>query len=651
MSEQSATINASLSLLRRVDAACLRFEDEWLAGRRPALETALDDFEEGERGEALEELLLLEWTYRFRDEELFTPGEYGRLFPTRREVVERAWQRWIDRGLCSGSNLPPPPSPPVANPLQAGRMVRLAGYEDLTLLGAGGMGEVYKAFDPRLKRWVALKRVRLDQVRPDHLVRFRREAEVLARLAHPHIVKVHGFRDSDGQPVLEMEYVAGGTLEERLGKTPLAPAEAARLVAILAWAVHAAHEKGIVHRDLKPANVLLDAPVAGDPGNVLNGFPKISDFGLAALAGSDDGQTHAGAILGTPAYMSPEQAAGKTQEVGPPTDVWALGILLYRCLTGALPFQGDGVLDTLEQVKTVPVRPPRERCPDVPPLLEEVCLACLHKAPGQRPSAAELAARLERLTGKGEQRSTLLWRNPRPRRRWWAAAALLAAGVLGAAGWLMAGRRPADDLGAGPAGAPMAVSLTVRHYEHTRGADVLRGEIGKEFLQIGCDDKVVIQAELSAEAHCFLIACNTDGKPQLLWPCDEKGRGDPLPPPPHLTRLRYPPAKGGLTLDDDPRGGVQAFLVVASAQPLPSYHEWMGQRGPVPWERLPPAPGVWRSDGGTLDAMELGGIRLRGRVVPLEGQPPLLRLCGWAKGPGIDAVEALAFPVYPREGK
>jgi serine/threonine-protein kinase len=144
--------------------------------------------------------------------------------------------------------------------------VLLPGYEQFELLGKGGMGEVYKAFDPRLKRWVALKQVRLDRARPDRLVRFRREAEALAKLDHPHIVKVHEYAERDGQPVLVMEHVGGGTLEQRLKQGPLRPAEAARLVAILAWAVHAAHEKGIVHRDLKPANVLMAAPVEGNVG-------------------------------------------------------------------------------------------------------------------------------------------------------------------------------------------------------------------------------------------------------------------------------------------------------------------------------------------------------------------------------------------------
>jgi serine/threonine-protein kinase len=371
----------------------MRFEDEWLAGQRPAIEPVLAAFPVAGREELLTELLLLEWTYRHQGDESFAPEQYGQRFGPMRPVVHLAWQQWEARwcGSPAGDARAGGPGAPTAP-----GEVRLLDYESAHPVGQGGMGEVHKAFDPRLKRWVALKQVRLEQIGPERLARFRQEAEALARLQHPHIVKVHGYAEREGQPALEMEYVAGGTLEERLGHHALEPGEAARLVAILAWAVHAAHEKGIVHRDLKPANVLMDDPVAGDAGNVLGGFPKVSDFGLAALTDRSSGQTHSGAVLGTPAYMSPEQAAGKTREVGPATDVWALGVILYRCLAGTLPFQGDSVLDTLERVKTMQMRPLQDACPEAPRDLEEACMACLRKDPGTRPTAAELATRLNR---------------------------------------------------------------------------------------------------------------------------------------------------------------------------------------------------------------------------------------------------------------
>jgi serine/threonine protein kinase len=673
MAEQGPA--AKVSLLQRVDSVCLRFEDEWQAGRQPDLAATLEGFSPEERALLLPELLLLEWTYRSQAGAVVSPQEYAQRFPNCTTVVERAWQDWSARQPARNtiSYVPEPtlhePLPPPPPPAQ------LAGYEKLQLLGKGGMGEVYKAFDPRLKRWVALKRVRLDQVMPNRLARFRREAEVLAQLGHPHIIKVHGYTEGGGQPVLEMEYVSGGTLQERLDKGPLPPAEAARLLAILAWAVHAAHEKGIVHRDLKPANVLLDSPVAGNPGNVLGGFPKVSDFGLAALTEAAGEQTLAGAVLGTPAYMSPEQAAGKTSEVGPATDVWALGVMLYRCLTGVLPFQGSSALDMLERVKTLQMQPLRAVRAEVPAELEEVCLACLCKDPAKRPTAAELASRLQRLAageaqasassrsattqvslgdavtvGSTEETAARLQSAPRRRRRLWAAAAGLAAASLLVAGvWLRPRQPPAGEAG------PLTVNLHVQQYRHTQEGDFPVKEVGKEFLEMHYDDRVVIQAELSGPAHCFLIGCNIDGKEQLLWPCDERGQGDPGRPPSAVEQFRYPPRRPdketGLALDDDKAGGMQAFLVVAARQPLPAYGDWVRLRGAIPWQRLRPAAGVWRTNGVTLDAMKLGGVRVRGHVVALEGQPPLLQLCGWAKTPEVDVVEALAFPVYPREGK
>jgi serine/threonine protein kinase len=183
----------------------------------------------------------------------------------------------------------------------------LRGYEILSELGRGGMGVVYKARQLSLKRTVALKMIlTAEYAGPENMGRFRAEAEALARCQHPNIVQIHEINEQDGRPYFSMEWMAGGSLEQKLRGTPLPPREVAELTETLALAMHVAHHHGIVHRDLKPANILL----------TVDGIPKITDFGLAKQLGVDRGQTQSGAILGTPSYMAPEQAGGNSKLVG-----------------------------------------------------------------------------------------------------------------------------------------------------------------------------------------------------------------------------------------------------------------------------------------------------------------------------------------------
>jgi serine/threonine-protein kinase len=284
--------------------------------------------------------------------------------------------------------LPPDPSPPPgAGPapgptpgLPAGRAP--AGYEVLGELGRGGMGVVYKARQTRLGRLVALKMILSGaHAGPEELARFRTEAEAIARLQHPHIVQVFEVGEHQGRPFLVLEFCPGGGLDRRLGGTPLPAQDAARLAEALARAMSVAHRAGIVHRDLKPANVLL-----GDDGG-----PKITDFGLARKLDAA-GPTRTGAVVGTPSYMAPEQAAGRVHDIGPWTDVYALGAVLYELLTGRPPFRAESALDTVLQVLEREPVPPRLLNPAVPRDLELICLKCLQKDPHKRyPSAEALA--------------------------------------------------------------------------------------------------------------------------------------------------------------------------------------------------------------------------------------------------------------------
>jgi serine/threonine protein kinase/tetratricopeptide (TPR) repeat protein len=261
------------------------------------------------------------------------------------------------------------------------------GYEILDELGRGGMGVVYKARQQSLNRLVALKMIlTADDKNSPVVARFLAEAEAVAAVRHPNIVQVHDYGETEGRPFMALEFLPGGTLADRLKDGKRLPArEAASLVEKIARGLQAAHAKGIIHRDIKPGNILFDEA----------GEPKVADFGLAKRADSD--LTRTGAIMGTPAYMAPEQADGHTREVGPTADVWSIGVILYEALTGTRPFTAKRTDELLVKVLMSDPDPLRSRSGDVPRDLETVCMKCLEKNPARRyPSALALAQELER---------------------------------------------------------------------------------------------------------------------------------------------------------------------------------------------------------------------------------------------------------------
>jgi WD40 repeat protein len=367
---------ASPVAIGHLERACDRFEAAWRGGLRPAIEDYWGDSQAPGRTAWLRELLMLELAYRLRAGERPTPEEYRRRFPAYAATIATAFQTAAATRGSSSDKVAPGAS-------SAGPLPEIPGYTILGELGRGGMGVVYKARQESLNRTVALKMILAgDFAGLEAVARLRAEAEVIARLLHPDIVRIHAIGTVDGLPYLELEYVEGGSLDRRLGGTPWPVARAARLVERLARAIAEAHKLGVLHRDIKPANILL----------TVDGQPKITDFGLAKALGAELGLTRTDSILGSPSYMAPEQAEGKTREVGPAADIYALGAVLYELLTGRPPFRGATVLQTLEQVKAAEPVPPSRLVPGLPRDIETIALKCLQKDPTRRYATADALA-------------------------------------------------------------------------------------------------------------------------------------------------------------------------------------------------------------------------------------------------------------------
>jgi tetratricopeptide (TPR) repeat protein/tRNA A-37 threonylcarbamoyl transferase component Bud32 len=362
-----------------IDRLCSRYEMALRAGEDPSLEEYLGEPGVGDRACLLTELVALDRAYRSGDGS--SRDAYVARFPDFTDAIDEAF-----RAASPTRVAPPPLAQQAVVPVPA-----IDGHEILGELGRGGMGVVYKARHLRLKRLVALKVIlQGDFASEQQRARFLVETEMLGRLRHPNVVQVFEAGQQNGRPFLALEYVEGGSLAQRLAaEGVMAPREAAALVGQLARGVHHAHLHGIIHRDIKPANVLLSPSPSG-------AAPKVTDFGVACQPGGSE-LSRTGQFLGTPSYVSPEQARGERDSLGPRADVYSLGAVLYEALTGRPPFRAMTPLETVRQVLTEEPAPPSRLRPGLDRDLNTICLKCLSKEPeGRYASADALADDLDR---------------------------------------------------------------------------------------------------------------------------------------------------------------------------------------------------------------------------------------------------------------
>jgi serine/threonine protein kinase len=510
--------------------------------------------------------------------------EYQRRFPELAVQIQVQFE--VERHLQNDSpeTLSPPPGHPghalLKPPRGPGEIGWLGPYRVLEVLGMGGMGVVFRAEDPQLRRMVALKTLKPDIAAHDeHRRRFLREAQAAALLQSDYVVPIYQVGEDDGVPYLAMPFLEGASLDRRLKQgPPLTVPEVVRLGMHVARGLAVAHERGLVHRDVKPANIMLarsdDRFDGADEADVtLPSYSchvmvaKLLDFGLARVVGEDVRLTNAGTVLGTPAYMAPEQAGGG--EVDARADLFSLGTVLYEMATGTRPFQGENFRDVLAAVVAHSPPPPRKLRAEVPVALDHLIMRLLSKRPADRPaSAREVAETLQAIeAGKALP--------PPSRRRWLVKGAGVAglAVALALAIWFF----PRKQGSAGEPDVPVPLlgeSMNVLVWSEQagkKGVEVRRSGA----LPVRNGEQVQLEVSLNQPAHLYLLWIDSEGDLAPLYPWNRGNKlevTDPKAPPPvvgPVASLRSPPGEGQGWKMAGP-SGLETVVLLARRTPLPA---------------------------------------------------------------------------------
>ncbi|MCC9608245.1 serine/threonine-protein kinase [Blastopirellula sp. JC732] len=664
-------------------AICERFEEAFVDGAMPAIEDYLPCVSADEQAKLLEELVFVEL------ELLQAPlppdvSSYLERFPQHSDAILSAAEQYERDSGKKGRNAP-------CATISGGEVAESDSQQDFEIaaevaerarvkppsirrfrlekrLGKGAFGAVYLAEDLRLHRKVALKfPLRSSELSASELQRFFREGQAAAALRHPNICPVYELAQEDGQVYIAMAYIEGATLAKRIAEKRCELLEAVLLVEKLARALEYAHRKAVVHRDLKPSNIMFDAE---------HDEPVIMDFGLARYQEVDNtALTRNSVIMGTPEYMSPEQARGDANKVTGQSDVFSLGVILYELLTGEVPFQGR-LIEILNQILSHEPTPPAEKNPNIDDALQSICLKAMAKDPAERfASMQEFADALQGWRQETNQdnrsialpppSSSLNLKGPVNGK---VLAALVA--VIAVVALIFVVKRLSTWYGgennAASVTAPMTTKaiaepndpgmtspvvdeLEVRHFRHENNREVALGTLGTQTGRVQVGDDLRVLVRFQEPQYAMLIAVNTDGSVQLCLPEEEAA---------------IPQATQELNLYENPNdyftltegAGGQLFFVVASSQPLPSFQTWKErlQRDLV---AITEPTSIWQFKNGQylrtsldaagrpIDASISRGTKTR-RNPPSQLQEALNVL---QTLPDVETVEAILFPVVEPE--